>query len=75
MIFVTISIFLSKGFEFQLYVCNKCHDFLMMSMNLSNIAILKIEILDYCCIIIGISKCEGIKLLQNIDVTEKSGTL
>ena len=19
--------FLSKGFEFQLYVCNKCHDF------------------------------------------------
>ena len=40
-----------------------------------NIAILKIEIVDYCCIIIGISNCEGIKLLQNIDVTEKSWTL
>ena len=30
--------FLNKGFKFQRYVCNRCHDLLMMSMNLSNIA-------------------------------------
>ena len=29
--------FLNKGFKFQRYVCNRCHD-LLMSMNLSNIA-------------------------------------
>ena len=30
--------FVNKEFKFQLYVCNKCHDLLMMFMNLSNIA-------------------------------------
>ena len=47
----------------------------MMSMNLSNIAILKIENADYCYIINGISKDKAIKLLQNIDFTEKGGAL
>ena len=44
-------------------------------MNLSNIAILKIKNAEYRWIISGISKSEAIKLLQNIDLTEKSGTL
>ena len=30
--------FVNKEFKFQLYVCSKCHDLLMMFMNLSNIA-------------------------------------
>ena len=33
-IFFSIGIFLNKGFKFLLYVCNRCHDLLMMSMNL-----------------------------------------
>ena len=47
----------------------------MMPMNLSNIAILKIESADYCCIISVISKSEAINLKQNVDLTEKSKTL
>ena len=47
----------------------------MMSMSLSDIAILNIKGSDYPCIITGISKSEAIKFLQNIDLTEKSGTL
>ena len=35
--------FLNKGFKFQSYICNRCHDILVMSMNL-DIAILKIKI-------------------------------
>ena len=35
--------FLNKGFKFQSYICNRCHDILMMSMNLDS-AILKIKI-------------------------------
>ena len=46
-----------------------------MSMNLSDIAIFEIKNTNYCCIITGISKSEATKLLQNIDLTEKSGTL
>ena len=41
----------------------------------TDIAILKIKNTDYRCIISGISKDEAITLLQNIDLTEKSGTL
>ena len=44
--------FLNKGFKYQLYVYNRCHDFLMsinlMCMNLCDIAILKIKGADYC---------------------------
>ena len=47
--------FLNKGFKFQSYVCNRCHD-LLMSMNLSNIYILNIKNADYYCIISGINK-------------------
>ena len=48
---------------------------LMMSMNISDITVLNIKGADYCCIISGISKSEGINLMQNIDLTKKSGTL
>ena len=47
----------------------------MMSVNLRDIAILNIKGSDYCCIISFISKNEAINLLQNADLTEKSGTL
>ena len=67
--------FLNKGFKFQPYLCNRCHDLLMMSMNFNDIAVLKIKNADHCCIITGISKSEAIKLLQNVDLTENSGTL
>ena len=40
-------------------------------MNLSDIAILSIKSTDYCCIISVLSKSEAIKVMQNIDLTEK----
>ena len=65
--------FLSYSFKFQWNFCNRCHDLLMMSINLSDIAILNIRGSDYCCIISLISKNEAIKLMQNTDLTGKSG--
>ena len=61
--------------KFQPNVCNRCHDLLMMSMNLSDIAILSIKNADYCCIINRISKNEARNLMQNANLTEKTGTL
>ena len=69
------SYFLNFSFKFQPNVCNRCHDLLMMSMNLSDIAILNIKGSDYRCIISLISKSEVVNLLQNADLTKKSGTL
>ena len=65
--------FLNEGFEPN--ISNRWHDFLMMSMNLSNIVILKIKKRDYHCIISGISKNEAINLMQNGYLTEEIGKL
>ena len=67
--------FLNKGFKFQPNVCNRCHDLLMMSMDLSYIAVLNIKSTGYGCIISGISKSKTINLMQNIDLTKKSRKL
>ena len=63
--------FLSRGFKFQLHICNRCHHLPMMSMILSNIAALNIACAEYWCIVNGTSKSEAINLMQNIDLTEK----
>ena len=46
----------------------------MMSINLSDIAILNSKVSDYCCIISLISNNGAIKLLQNTDLTAKRRT-
>ena len=47
---------------------------LIISINLNDIAILNIKGSDYRCIISLISKNVAINLMQNVDLTEKSGT-
>ena len=66
--------FWNYTFTFQANVCNRCHDLLMMSINLSNIAVLNIKGSDYCCIISLISKNEVTNLMKIVDLTKKSRT-
>ena len=47
----------------------------MISMNLNDITIINVKGSDYHCIISLISKSKAIKLIQNNDLTKKSGTL
>ena len=70
MMFVTI-VFFNYSFKFQPNVCNRCHDLRVMSVNLSDIAILNIKDSYYYCIINLFSTNEVINLLQNADLTEK----
>ena len=53
------------GFKFEERVCNKCHDLLTMAYSLKNIAILNAKGATFRCILIGISKNEGLKRLNN----------
>ena len=48
--------FLNYSFKFQQNVCHRCHDLLVMSTNLSDIAILNFKGSNYCCIISLIRK-------------------
>ena len=67
--------FLYYSFKFQPNACSRCYDLLMMSMNLSDIAILNIKGSDYRCIISLISKTEAINLMLNADLTERTRVL
>ena len=55
--------FLNKGFKFQTNFCNRWGYLLMMSIHLSDIAILNIKDADFCCIISRICKIEDINLM------------
>ena len=56
--------FFNHGFKFQDYVCNGCHNLKMLSVNISNIAIITVKNFDYCCIIHSISKSEAMYLFK-----------
>ena len=64
--------FLNYSFKFQLNVCNRCRDLLMMPMNLSNTAISSIKHSNYRCISSLINKTETTKLMQNAELTGES---
>ena len=57
--------------RFQDSVCNGCHDLIMLSVNTSDITIITVENVDYCCIIHKISKSEAIDLLQNFALKDR----
>ena len=53
-------------------ICNVCHDLTMLSVNISNIAIIIVKYVDYRCIIHNIRKSEAVNLLKN-SVLENCG--
>ena len=53
------------GFKFEEHVCNKCHDLLTIAYSLKDIAILNAKGATFRCILMGISKNEGLKRLNN----------
>ena len=62
------------GFKFEEYVCNGCHDLLTMTNSLKDIAILSAKGATFRCILMGISKNEALKRLNN-SVTRDRGVL
>ena len=57
--------FKDVGFKFEEHVCNGCHDLLMMAYSLKNIAILTTKGATFRCLLMGISKNEASKKLNN----------
>ena len=51
------------GFKFEEQVCNKFHDLLTIAYSLKDIAILNAKGATFRCILMGISKNEGLKEL------------
>ena len=62
------------GFKFEENVCNKCHDLLTIAYSLKDKATLNAKVNTFRCILMGISKNEGLKRLNN-SVTYDRGVL
>ena len=57
--------FKDVGFKFEKHVCNGCHDLLAMAYSLKNIVISSTKGATFRCVLMGISKHEGLKTLDN----------
>ena len=62
------------GFKLEEHVCNKCHDLLIIAYSLKDMEILNAKWNTFRCILVGISKNEGLKKLSN-SVTYDRGVL
>ena len=66
--------FKDVGFIFEEHVFNKSHDLLTVAYSLKNIAILRAKGATFRCLLMGISKNEALKNLNN-SVTYDRGVL
>ena len=57
--------FFNHGFKFEDSVCNGCYDLTMLSVNISDIAVITVKNIDYRCVIHNISKSETINLSES----------
>ena len=62
------------GFKFEEHVCNKCHDLLTIADSLNDIAIINAKGATFRCILMGISKNEDLRRLNN-SITYDRGVL
>ena len=53
--------FKDVAFNFEEHVCNGCHDLLMKTYSLKNIAILNAKGATFRCLLMGIGKNEALK--------------
>ena len=57
--------FINHEVRFQNHVCSGFHNFAMLCLNISDIAIITVKGVDYRCIIHDLTKSEAICLLEN----------
>ena len=59
-------LFFKYGFKFQDSVCNGCHYLTMLSVNISDIAIITVKNAHYRRVVHSITKSEAMSLLKNL---------
>ena len=65
--------FLDKNFNCEGYACNGCYNLLMMAYSLDNIVILRVNDVTFCCNLLGISRNEALRRLNNVNNLGKRG--
>ena len=57
--------FRDVGYKYEPYVCNECHDLLMVVYDLKDFMILNIKGVDYRCHVFNMSRSDAIAILNN----------
>ena len=73
--FVIIGIFLDKGFKYEPYLCNGCHDLMQKAINFNDVAILSVKRTGYRIHFWHMSKDDATNIIKNSDLNEKCGLL
>ena len=63
------------GFKYEPYLCNVCHDLMQKAMNFNDVAIVSVKGSDYRIHFWYMTKYDGINILKNPNLNEKSGSL
>ena len=71
--FVIIGTFQIKGFKYEPYFCNGCHDLMPKSVNFNDVASASFKGSDYRTHFCYMSKDDAINIMNNFNLNEKSG--
>ena len=66
---------LNRGFKYEPYLCNGCHDIMQKAVNFNNVAIASVKGCDYRIHFWYMSKNDAINIMKNSDLNAKSGLL
>ena len=67
--------FLDKNFNYQLHLCNRCHDLMQKAMSFNDVAIVSIKGNDCRIHIWYMRKDDAISIMHNSNLSDKTGTL
>ena len=67
--------FVDRNFNYEDYAYNRCHNLLMMPYSLDNIVILRVNDVSFSCILLGISRSEALRRLNNANNLGKRGVV
>ena len=68
-------VLLDKGFKYEPYLCNGCHDLMQKAMNFNDVAFVSVKESDYRIHFWYMSKGDDINIMKNSDSNEKSRSL
>ena len=73
--YLSLLLFLDKGFKYEPYLCNACHDLMQKTMNFNDDAIDSLKRSDYRIYVWYMSKDHAISITGISDLNKKSGLL
>ena len=67
--------FLNKGFNYQTYLRDRCHDISIKATSMQNLAIIYHEGYAYCVNFVFMNKNDAFNLTKNSNIIDKKGVL